>query len=202
MTYKNQNKKDFSVVLLAAGESKRMGILKGLLEYKGRPFLQYQLESLLELGIEKIIVVLGRTYEQYYRSVSILKKITVVRNENVEKGQFYSLQCGLKKASKMNLQGVFVLPLDVVCPNKETWIKLISAINDYSVIVPRFEGRKGHPVYLSSEFINHLLSISSDKRLDYEIRSLEKDNKVKIAANGEKVVTMPLPAILVSSLWS
>ena len=47
-------------IILAAGESSRMGSPKGLLEWRGTTLLEYQMNSLLQGGCDKVVVVTGK----------------------------------------------------------------------------------------------------------------------------------------------
>ncbi|MHA1416620.1 MAG: nucleotidyltransferase family protein [Candidatus Heimdallarchaeaceae archaeon] len=180
------------VIILAAGDSRRMGKPKGLLDYKGTFFIQSQVEKLKEIGFEKIVIVLGKDYDRYVELVPKLREEILVRNLQTEKGQFFSIQCGLKKVSEFSDEGAFVLPIDVSCPDKETWFKILEAVEGVSAVIPSFKGKKGHPVFLSHKFIDHILSCSSDHRLDYELKKIEKNNEVRIIDVNDRKVTLNL----------
>ena len=89
-------REEIPVIILAAGDSNRMGQPKGLIQMKGKPFLSHQIEWLLQIGFVEIIVVLGRDTILYQRDVPELKKTTFIVNPEPEKGQFSSVQCGLQ----------------------------------------------------------------------------------------------------------
>ena len=188
---------DKCVIILAAGKSKRMGTPKGLLDYDGKPFLQYQIEKLKEIGLSNFVIVLGRDMEVYLEKVPILKDCTIAINPSPERGVFSSIQCGLSEASKSNYEGSFILPVDVPCPRKEVWILLIVGMLDAGIMatVPKYEDKKGHPVFLSKEFVDYLLSRNSDSRLDYEIRELANQQKVKIISVKDSTIILNLNTV-------
>ncbi len=185
------------VIILAAGESKRMGSPKGLLDYEGEPFLQNQIEKLKEIGLSNFIIVLGKDLELYLEKVPLLKDCIIVTNPSPERGVFSSIQCGLSEASKLDFEGMFILPVDVPCPRKEVWILLIVGMVDagITVTVPEFEDKRGHPVFLSKQFSESLLSRSIDSRLDYEIREQINKQKVKIISVKDSTITLNLNTI-------
>jgi molybdenum cofactor cytidylyltransferase len=80
------------VIILAAGESKRMGTPKGLLDYQGAPFLQYQIKKIQEIPLANIIVVLGKDKEEYLEKIPNLNDCIVVTNPNPYRGIFSSIQ--------------------------------------------------------------------------------------------------------------
>ncbi len=190
-------KSDFkmiSVIILAAGDSKRMGTPKGLLEYYGKPFFSRQIECLIEIGFSKIIVVLGKDNDLYLEKIPELSKCKVALNPDPAKGQFSSIKYGLHKLLESHKSGVFILPLDVPCPIKEVWKQLAFNLNlfEASVLIPQFQGKKGHPVLLSEKFKNYLLSCDLNTRLDHEIHKKIEQGKARIISVNDNNITLNL----------
>lgn len=186
--------KALPVIILAAGDSQRMGMPKGLLNYRGKTFLSYQLELLSEIGFTEIVIVLGKDNKLYQEKVPELKDINLVVNPAPERGQFSSIQCGLLALSKSHQLGVFILPVDVPCPEKDVWEQLAKVLStsDANVSIPEFKGQKGHPVFLSEEFKKYLTICSSDTRLDYEIHKQRDNQKTKIISVNDRNITLNL----------
>ena len=186
--------KKIPVIVLAAGDSQRMGIPKGLLDYHGKPFLSYQIESLFEIGFTDIIVVSGKDTALYQENIPELKKSTVIVNPQPERGLFSSIQSGLLGLKDKYQSGVFILPLDVPCPSKEVWNQLAVELSssEANVSIPEFNGKRGHPVLLSDEFKQYLQTCSSDSRLDFEIRKQKELQKAKIISVNDKNITLNL----------
>lgn len=182
------------VIILAAGDSKRMGEPKGLINYRGKPFLVHQIERLLEIGLSEIIVVLGKAYKLFLEKVPELKNLKYAVNPATERGQFSSMQCGMKKVQSGERSGIFILPIDVPCPDREVWEELANALNfsDIAVTIPEFQGKKGHPVLISREFMKQLIACESYSRLDYEIRKQIDLKKAKIISVNDKNITRNL----------
>ena len=82
-------------LILAAGESTRMGRDKATLAYRGRTFLEAVVETLGAAHIDTIIVVLGCRAREIARQVSI-EPARVVLNPDYRSGQTSSLQAGLR----------------------------------------------------------------------------------------------------------
>jgi molybdenum cofactor cytidylyltransferase len=185
--------KQFPVIILAAGESQRMGKLKGLLDYMGKPFLSHQILCLKELGFSNIIVVLGKNYIQYREQIKELEDTKITINPNPEKGQFSSLLNGLSALSKKT-QGVYILPLDVPCPIRSVWVQLAEnlSLTHANVCIPEYEGKKGHPVLISEDFKQYLLTCKTNSRLDFEINKQKDMQKAKIISVKDKNITRNL----------
>jgi molybdenum cofactor cytidylyltransferase len=165
------------LVVLAAGRSSRMGTAKGLVQVRGRPWLELQLEAAHVAGLPRAIVVLNRDSEPLYRAtLDSLKHAEVVINEDPDRGPFSSLLCGLGAvAARSPGAPAFVLPVDVPAARPEVWSALAAAMTDgIDAAVPTLSGRGGHPVLLGPAFVAHLLSLPADAartaRLDHVLR--------------------------------
>ncbi|MFB3093327.1 MAG: NTP transferase domain-containing protein, partial [Dehalococcoidia bacterium] len=53
-----------AAILLAGGESSRMGTAKPLLEWGGNTLIEYQLAQLKEPPVERVVVVLGHRADE------------------------------------------------------------------------------------------------------------------------------------------
>src|SRR5664279_6546515 len=82
-------------IILAAGESKRMGSPKMLLPFKGRSMIENVISNISKSKADEIIVVLGA----YFDELSLLMKrqeVSYCFNDNYTKGMMSSVQCGFK----------------------------------------------------------------------------------------------------------
>src|SRR4051794_26306382 len=108
------------LILLAAGQSSRMGQPKGLLPHGSGTWLE---TLLLACVGREVILVLGDHADAYFRRFPILREafegprafhgvsVRTVINRDPSRGPFSSLQLGLQAALHVpEIQGVFVLP--------------------------------------------------------------------------------------------
>lgn len=89
-----------SIILLAAGESSRLGTPKQLLMYKDKPMLQHSINMTRTLGLETVLV-LGAYSDQILGQVDTYD-IKVVQNENWHEGLASSVRSGLEGALMAN----------------------------------------------------------------------------------------------------
>ncbi|MBI3739423.1 MAG: putative selenium-dependent hydroxylase accessory protein YqeC [Chloroflexi bacterium] len=82
-------------IILAAGESKRFGAPKQLLDWRGQPFIRVVAKTALEAGLEPVIVVTGANAEQVEAAVNDLD-VTIARNDEWQSGQASSIRAGLQ----------------------------------------------------------------------------------------------------------
>jgi molybdenum cofactor cytidylyltransferase len=182
-----------------------MGKPKGLLEFKTGFWLEEQLRRLTECGITRVSVVLGFEYQKYLtvfpklaigtRGLTEWKglKIDVSLNMKPERGPFSSLQTGLLKVCEdPGANSCFILPLDVPAASADVWLALVENLKEgFKVATPRFQGRGGHPVFISKTFADELLNInpeSPEARLDLQIAKLSKSEVSQVIVNDPQVI--------------
>ncbi len=152
-----------SIILLAAGESRRMGAEnKLLLPYRGQALIVYMLEQILKVEKAEVIVVLGHEAERIKKAL-VGKAVIFVENSDYKKGMTTSIQAGVR-ASDVKSQGYMIglsdLPLmESVDYQKIARAFLTKVIQEESVIVvPTFKNRKGHPIVFSKQYKTTILT--------------------------------------------
>jgi molybdenum cofactor cytidylyltransferase len=144
-------------LILAAGESRRMGTLKALLPYRGESFLD-TLTGLLALVCSPVIVVLGAEAERI--EAAARRPATFVRNEQYLSGQTSSLQCGLHSLPPA-VEGVLFTLVDHPAISLSTLERLLSPSASVRLRVPRYQGKKGHPIWFSRDLIPEFLALDT-----------------------------------------
>jgi len=147
-----------SGIILSAGKSSRMeGLIKPLLKFKGKTFIETIIESMEKAGLDEIIVVLGANKERILSEVDIKDK--VVFNENWQEGQISSLREGILNV-KDRSEGIIFTPVDHPVVKENTYKKLIEIWNKEKdkIVIPLYNGRKGHPTIFPRRFFNKILN--------------------------------------------
>jgi molybdenum cofactor cytidylyltransferase len=158
-------------IVLAAGESSRMGRDKALLPWppvlqSGRPahlqtFLGAQIERLHQRA-ELVIVVAGKNAENIRPAVYSAGAFLVI-NAQPERGQFSSLQVGLQEVLNRGRDAAIVTLVDrpPVAPAtiEALHVAFGAALGEGAwAVVPEFEGKHGHPVLISREMMSVFLA--------------------------------------------
>ncbi len=151
-----------SALVLAAGESKRMGVPKQLLQVDGTTMLGKILDVLSRSQVEEIIVVVGHRAEEVVKSISG-RPVKIAVNRQYEQGMSTSITAGLSLASAKS-RGFMVVLGDQPFVDVEIIDALIQAFACHSngIVVPVYEGKRGHPVVLSTKYKRELISLKGD----------------------------------------
>lgn len=178
-------------LVLAAGESSRMGRDKALLTYRGRTFLETVVTKLKEAGLERVMIVLGHQAEAIQRALG-LPAGEVVINHLYRRGQTSSLQEGLAALSlrDASLDGVVLSLVDHPAFEPATVSSLIAEFHRASaaVIIPSYQGSRGHPVLIARSLFGPLLALQPDQGANSVIRA---------SADHIRTLEVPDPGILV-----
>ncbi|MFH1017818.1 MAG: nucleotidyltransferase family protein [Pseudomonadota bacterium] len=195
---------DFPLILLCGGKSSRMGQPKGLIDAKGKPFLERQLDRFRDAGGKRVVVVLGYDMQPYVQALSWLSAApgiwterdglfrSVVVNTLPQYGPFSSITSGAEIVLARKDRGAFILPVDVPAADKDVWEKLVNSFSGpVQACLPVFKGRGGHPVLLARTFLLALLHIpvdSPEARLDRQLRTIDQDQVARVFVNDERIL--------------
>ncbi len=155
----------FAGVLLAAGHSHRMGSPKPMLEFgHATTFLDACLKAFIDFGCEKVVVVTNKhVYDLLKSAIKDLPvNVRFVLNNYPERGRFYSLGCGLKTIQSYTK--VFFHNVDNPFISSDVLKALSAQEQTADVICPAYNGKRGHPVLISSKVVSDIVSESNTER--------------------------------------
>lgn len=201
-----------SAILLAAGESKRMGVSKLLLPFGNSNIIEQAINSLLNSKINELIIVVGHMAEELtekivkksaktvvnrqYRqgvSTSIIagkmakKPVKIVVNRQYQQGMSTSIIAGLKIVDK-GAQGIMIALGDQPLVDSKTINRLVEKFqkHDRGIIIPVCQGRRGHPVIFSIKYEEELLHLEGDVG-GRQIVKDHPDEVLEVAVNCEGI---------------
>ncbi len=148
-------------ILLAAGESRRMGQLKALLPWQGDTLLGCQVSSLLQAGISQVVVVLGHKQDRLLPLLEGQDRVFPVFNPDYQAGKTTSIKTGLRARQAADAQTLVLLNVDQP-RTSETISTLLSKheSSDCLITIPVFQGKGGHPIILDYSLLPELLEIA------------------------------------------
>ena len=154
-------------VILAAGQSSRMGRDKALLSWPKLENSVPSSDTILSSAIEKLsdvcdlVIVVAGANEVVLRPVVESSGATLVVNPEPERGQFSSLQMGLREVLNYGRDNALITLIDRPPPRAETLAGLVEAFRSKEhgvwAVVPDFQGKHGHPIVIGREMIEAFL---------------------------------------------
>ncbi len=136
-------------VVLAAGESRRMGRPKQLLPFGERTILERVVDTLLTVGVGEVVVVLGHLVDPV-RAVLGDRPVRVVINASYRQGMLSSVKCGVRAIGAGYDAVLFALGDQ---PHIEYTV-VSEVIQAYrtghaGIVIPRYGAKKGHPIIIN-----------------------------------------------------
>jgi molybdenum cofactor cytidylyltransferase len=157
------NMADVVAILLAAGESSRMGQSKALLPWQGRTLLEHQVGVLTAGGADRVIVVTGHHSQRLCPLVVDLKDVICVYNPNYRAGKTTSIQAGLE-ATRQERPYTYLM-LNVDQPRSADTIRMLLEAHRPGLAlltIPTFRGKGGHPIIIDSSLFEEILAIEEE----------------------------------------
>jgi molybdenum cofactor cytidylyltransferase len=146
-------------VILSAGESSRMGRPKALLPIAGQTFIERIVGALQKTAVNKTFVVLGYHAEEMRQKVEHLP-VEILINPNYQQGQLSSLQVAVRRLQAETVcDGMLVHLVDHPYIDAKLVELMIRRFHETGslIVVPRFGGKRGHPVIFSRKLFAELL---------------------------------------------
>ena len=153
-----------SAILLAAGESKRMGQPKQMLAWQGKTLLRHVLENLIHSTVDEIILVLGHEAEAIRKSLTEFQ-IKIVINPDYRQGMATSLRQGLL-AMDPGSEAFLVVLADQPGIGPEIINQIIHEFQRSDprrgIARPIYRGLRGHPVLIGVRYLQEALQLRGD----------------------------------------
>lgn len=175
-------------VVLSAGESSRMGRPKALLPIDGRTFIENIVAALKKSSVAKVIVVLGHNADEMIQRIEHLP-VEILVNPDYKLGQLSSLQVAVRRLEREpDCDGMLVHLVDHPYVNTELVQTMIKRYEDTGklIVVPRYNGKRGHPVIFSRKLFSELLAAPVDQGAKAVVNA-HRDDTLEIDTEAEGV---------------
>ncbi|MDA0770889.1 MAG: nucleotidyltransferase family protein [Chloroflexi bacterium] len=150
-----------SAILQAAGMSTRMGTPKPLLEWHGIPLVEYQIFSLIDAGVDDVLVVLGHNADEVSPAVDLTPARWVL-NPDYAQGKTTSIKSGLMSIHP-NAEAILLLAVDQ--PRTSAIVSQVlnaHVANGALITSPRYQGHGGHPLIFDGSLKPELEHITEE----------------------------------------
>lgn len=154
-------------VLLAAGQSQRMGAQNKLLaEIDGVPIIRRTAQALLDGGLNDLVIVTGHEHRLVAAALDDLP-VTCIYNDEYQSGQASSVACGVRHHQNGSHAAVLIALGDMPLVRPELIAALLrdhSSLPDATdrITLPVFDGRRGNPVIWGRGFFDELVALTGD----------------------------------------
>ena len=153
-----------AVVLLAAGNSSRMGSPKQLLEYRHGPLIRHAAEVAIASGCARVIVVLGANAAEIRPALAGLP-VDIVENPRWQEGMGASINAGIRAAEARGLGGAILTLGDqpLITPEILRNLILEHQCTGQPIVASQYARTVGVPVYFAKEYFPHLLALAPEQ---------------------------------------
>jgi molybdenum cofactor cytidylyltransferase len=166
-------------IVLAAGESKRMGLPKMLLKFNGKTMIENVLDHVAESDSDGTLVVLGAGSEDL---IDLVRKYDVeyCYNRNFRDGMLSSVQCGFKNLPSDTVATlVFQGDQPFITPAVINMVIKAYKTSEKGIIIPVYKGKRGHPLLLDKKYSDQIDELDPGEGLR-SITYLNSDDVLEI----------------------
>jgi molybdenum cofactor cytidylyltransferase len=182
-----------SAIVLAAGESRRMGTPKMILPFRGGTIISTVINNIFASGIKNVIAVLGANRSEVLKEIETLH-VKHCYNRNYRQGMLSSVKCGFIHLPD-DFQAALVFPGDqpMIGPGV---INIV--INAYlqtgkGIVIPVFERQRGHPLLVDSKYRDEILHLEGPEGL--RELALRHPDDVLEAETGDPLILKDIDTI-------
>ena len=176
-------------ILLAAGESQRMGELKALLPWQGQTLISHQVSTLIDGGVDRVVVVLGHRHEELRPELEQKSHVEWTLNSDYLQGKTTSIRAGLRALGSQAPESLLLLNVDQ--PRSTETVKDLlqnHRSNGPLITIPTFEGKGGHPVAFDGALLGELENIREETQGIREVVRRHSEGTLRVELGTEEVL--------------
>ncbi len=157
------NCKHISAVILAAGQSARLGKPKQLIPWQGTTLLDFTISVIQQSGIEDIVLVLGAISEEIKKTLNI-QQLRIVYNASWATGKASSIRAGLNAISSAST-GVLIFLCDQPYLSADLICNIIQAgdSSDVDIIAPAVGDQLSNPVLFKKRILPAFYTLQGEE---------------------------------------
>lgn len=150
-----------AAIVLAAGQSKRMGAFKPFLPFGVSSVIKATIQYLEKGGCDPIVVVAGHRADELQQHLAE-EDVTVVLNDHPESEMGVSIAIGVNALSA-DTRAVLITPADQPAVSPSLVSQLIQEWKlGASLIIPTWQGHGGHPVLVDLHYRDQLRQLDQE----------------------------------------
>ncbi|MCP4614496.1 MAG: nucleotidyltransferase family protein [Planctomycetes bacterium] len=172
-------------IVLAAGQSRRMGVQKLLLPFGSNTVITHIVDQLTASSVDEVQVVVGCHGKRVNRELSD-RPVSIVNNCNYKSGMLSSVRCGLHAMAEQ-CRVVLVALGDQPSVTAKLIDQMLQtfASTEKQILVPLYNGKRGHPVIFSAAYRDDILTHYDNMGLRGLLHAHKDDIfELSVAASG------------------
>ena len=152
-----------SALLLAAGQSRRMGAFKPLLPFGDQTVVEFCITNLRTAGINQIVVVVGHRADEIKKRLQSAN-VSFALNSDPDSEMSVSIARGVELISE-DAKALLIGLVDHPAVPTDTIKQIIDEWQTGALVQPEYNGRGGHPVLIDLKYREDLLHLDPQKGL-------------------------------------
>ncbi len=160
-----KEKNKYGIVIMAGGQSSRLGTPKQLLPYKGTTLLGYTIQVALDTKCDPVLVVLGAGSDTIKAAIKDYP-VQIVENDGWEEGMGSSLRVGLLEMLKLqpDTEAVILMVCDQPFVTKSVLLCLISEQlhSGKGITASGYLAKMGTPALFHKKYFEELIALGGD----------------------------------------
>ena len=165
--FKDQSSKTkdrISAILLAAGQSRRMGRFKPLLPFGESTVVDSCIANLRSASVDQVVVVIGHRADELQAHLKDAN-VGFAVNDDPESEMSVSIARGVEQL-RASAEALLIAPVDHPAVSSETIKRIVDAwLEGAQFVQPEYDGRGGHPVLVDLKYRHDLLHLDSQRGL-------------------------------------
>ena len=150
-------------IIIAAGESKRLGRIKQLLPWRGKSLIEYIIQTARDCKIEPIHVILGSNYDQIAPLINC-SGVNIINNQRWKEGKGTSISLGIKSLPE-EVKATFVFVVDQPFLNEKLINTLLNVyeMKKAGITAPYVREIQSNPVLFDRSVFQELMKLKGEE---------------------------------------
>jgi molybdenum cofactor cytidylyltransferase len=152
-------------IILAAGESKRMGFQKMLLLFNSKTMIENVIMNVTGSAVDNTLVVLGSGKEDL---IELIEKydVSYCFNDNYKEGMLSSVKCGFKNVPS-DFEAILVFQGDqpLIPPSVVNMMIEAYRSTGKGIVIPVYDKKRGHPLLIDRKYKEEIKTLDSNEGL-------------------------------------
>jgi molybdenum cofactor cytidylyltransferase len=174
-------------IILAAGESRRMGTPKMILPFRGMTIIESVIENVLSSDIDETLVVLGSNQSEV---LTVIEKLPVMHcyNANYKSGMLSTVKCGLEYIPD-DFRAALVFLGDQPMITSSVINIVIKGYNESGkgIVIPVCMSKRGHPLLVDNKYRDEIINLDGPEGLK-ELVKRHPDDLLEIETDDPSIL--------------